>query len=212
MNQIWQSIFMEIFWPFLKKISKFCPNCYVVTLNFRDVSGLLASIVEKDDQYGKKFNFEIIDGEETIIVQLWKESSYADTMISKLPNIDLTQPIKLIPYSFTPENGTGGKKQGITVMQNGVKINTAFPAGEAKGQPQAQEFIDRGVMSKTPTADDWKVFFAEMRKFYSMVVGLTNEKLTGRPATYFPGSSPEQKERSEPKNVMETDPDDDLPF
>lgn len=112
MNQIWQSIFMEIFWPFLKKISKFCPNCYVVTLNFRDVSGLLASIVEKDDQYGKKFNFEIIDGEETIIVQLWKESSYADTMISKLPNIDLTQPIKLIPHS-PPKTAQEAKNKAL---------------------------------------------------------------------------------------------------
>jgi hypothetical protein len=180
-------------------------------LHFRDVSGLLASVTEKDDQYGKKFNFEIIDGEETIIVQLWKESSYADTFISKLPNIDLSQPIKLIPYSFTPENGTGGKKQGITVMQNGIKINTAFPVGENKGQPQAQEFIDRGIMSKTPTADEWKLFFTEMRKFYSMVAGLTNEKLTSKPATYFSGNNTDDQ-RGQSNNVMATDPDDDLPF
>jgi len=192
----------------IEKINKSGEPYY--ELLFKDVTGYIGSITEKEDDFGKKYLVELYDENETVVIQLRQESEYADTLISKLPNIDLQLPVTLAPYSFIPKDNLNSKKEGITVTQNDIKINTAFPKGINNGQPTIESLATQGLISKTPDKSDWKIFFIYLRKFYSMVASLTNERIT---SSY---STPKQVEPIIKDNIYGTvglgEPDNDLPF
>lgn len=127
-------------------------------LVYQSLSGLINSLEIKDTEYGQMINLEV-DG---IVLSLNTESSYAQDLMKKLPNVEMEYPVELTPYSFTGDNGRN--MRGITVMQNGLKIMTYFWDSE-KNQPINGLPTVSKDESKGYTKDDWKVFFIGVKKF-----------------------------------------------
>lgn len=123
-------------------------------LVFDSVTGKITKISFEDGDFGKSLQLEI-DGEG--VVSVGTASNFGEDLMKKLPNIDLAQPVKLVPYAITD----GGKnKRGVTVYQNDAKVNSFYWNGKEtiNGLPET------GDTSKF-TSDDWKVYFITARKF-----------------------------------------------
>lgn len=166
---------------------------------FKDLTGNIVSIELKQGKFGKQYEIIINDLLDTMILQLPAESGYADTLICRLPNIDPLQSVKLVPYSFIPE-GKKKKKDGLNVFQNDVKILSAFTKENHNGAPQPE----KPVMDE----DEWKIYFMQLRKFYSKVVLSFNDKLKALKPETKNSYVPEQADDSfTPDNAA-----DDLPF
>lgn len=136
-------------------------------LIFDSVSGSISNISFEDGDFGKNLNIEL-DGDG--VVSLGTSSSFGEDLMKKLPNINLSKPIKLSPYAFTAE---GKSRKGITVYQDDEKIESYYfdkDKGVAvNGIPQPQ-----GDTTKYDS-DDWKMHFMTVRKFLIKEV----EKLIG---------------------------------
>lgn len=127
-------------------------------LVYQSLSGLINSLEIKETDYGQMLNLEV-DG---VVLSLQTDSSYAQDLMKKLPNIDMKQPVELSPYSFTGDNNRN--MRGITVMQNGLKIQSYFWDSENNqplhGLPTVSKEESQGYGK-----DDWKVFFIGVKKF-----------------------------------------------
>lgn len=94
-------------------------------LLYSDVSGIITKVELYDGSYGMNLNLTIEDeGYETIVASFKTDSNFGEDMLRKLLSIDRSQPVKLVPYAFEPEKGS--MKRGVTVYQNGEKIQSYF--------------------------------------------------------------------------------------
>lgn len=126
-------------------------------LVFSEAEGIITNIAFHDGEFGRSINIEL-DNEG--IVSLGTSSNYGEDFMKKLPNIDLKQSVRLVPYSF--EDG-GKSKKGITVYQNEVKLGNYYYDVEAKGATKGMPEPE-GDTSKF-RSDDWKMHFMVVRKF-----------------------------------------------
>lgn len=126
-------------------------------LVFDEVSGVITKIAFKDGDYGKMLELEI-DNEG--IVSIGTASNFGEDLMKKLPNVKLSEVVKLVPYSF--ETDKGKTKKGITVYQNDKKIESFYWDNETKkainGIPEAEAGLDY-------KSEDGKIFFMTVRKF-----------------------------------------------
>ena len=103
--------------------------------HFSEFVGFLEEInVEDSDKFGKSwaFKFDISQEEETpekAILKLPYSSGYANNILTRLPNIDYTDDIKLSGYKFKPAD-SDKERIGISVAQwdKTDKLNKVFPA------------------------------------------------------------------------------------
>ena len=138
-------------------------------LVFDEVSGRITKISFKDGDYGKFLNLEIDnDG----VISMGTTDSFGEDMMKKLPSINFSTSVKLIPYSFEVD---GRNKKGITVYQDDIKIDN-FYWDKEKSKPTNGIPEPEGD-TKDFTKDDWKIHFIKVRKFLISEV----EKLTFLP-------------------------------
>jgi hypothetical protein len=131
---------------------------------YNGLKGMINNIEFYEGDFGKMINVSIADDgdEENTILSMSLATNFADDFMKKLPNINLAEPITLIPYAFTADNGKD--KKGVTILQQGrkkilnffydpiTKVNiNGFPTPEG----------DR----KTYDKDMWKIYFMQCRKF-----------------------------------------------
>lgn len=126
-------------------------------LVFDEVIGKITKMSFEDGDFGKNLQLEIdADG----VISLSTASNFGEDMMKKLPAIDLSKEVKLVPYSF--EDG-GKSKKGITVYQDDVKIDSYYwdkmEKKSINGIPEPE-----GDTSKFDS-DDWKMHFMVVRKF-----------------------------------------------
>lgn len=164
---------------------------------FRDISGHIKSIEIKESKFGKQYEIVIQDVADNMVIQIQTASGYADSLIARLSNIDPSLPVKLVPYSFIPEGKTK-KKEGVNIYQNDTKVDPAFTRENPNGQPQPQH--PNAEMDE----DEWKIYFMQLRKFYSKVAIEFNEKLKA-------GAFAKNQE-SDSQNTDNLSLSDDLPF
>ena len=145
-----------------------------IELVYDEASGYISKLSFNENEYGKSLNIEI-DGDGTISLNV--ESNFADDFMKKLPNVDLTQKVTLAPYAFEDDNKRN--RRGITIYQNGSKIENAFwdsekklPKGELPKAEGDTEGFDK---------DDWKMHFMRVRKF---LVSNT-EKIAGNMGSFI---------------------------
>lgn len=126
-------------------------------LVFDSVSGMITKISFEDGEFGKNLLIEI-DGDG--IVQLNTASNFGEDLMKKIPNINLKEEVKLVPFSF---EDNGKSKKGVTVYQNEVKIDSHYYDLEKKiscnGIPETEGD------TKKFDSDDWKMHFMRVRKF-----------------------------------------------
>ena len=126
-------------------------------LSYDSLEGMITGISFAEGQFGKQL-LVTIDG---IILAMSMKSNYADDMMKKLPNIDLTKSAKFSPYNFTGDDGK--TKKGISIMQNDAKIAGAFYDVELK--ENLLGFPKLPAASKKWESDDWAVWFINVNKF-----------------------------------------------
>jgi len=101
------------------------------------------------------------------VINVSKESRYFNSFIEKLPNININEKVELYPYNFEDKE-TGKKQTGITVIQNGIKITTAY-----KEKVGEKYVVKKGM---PPFPEDWASLEDFEKKHYFAKVGSFLEK------------------------------------
>ena len=139
------------------------------------IQGKMISLNVHESHYGKMIQVTLGDEKEKIIISLNSESSFGEDFMKKLPLIDVTKEVKLVPYSF--EDELGKKRKGVTIYQDDEKIpsNYGSKVGEkyvvTNGYPAIPEGSDKF------DTDDWKMYFMTARKF--LLVEISKHSLYG---------------------------------
>lgn len=112
-------------------------------------------------EYGENILTTFSDGEEEITWSEGTGTNFGTDYMKKLPNVDFSYPVAVMPYSFEDERGK--ERRGVSIYQNGDKIVNFFWDAEAattcNGFPQPEG--DKEMYD----SDDWKVYFIGVRKF-----------------------------------------------
>ena len=90
------------------------------SVSIRDTNfGQELSVTLKDESTAFYFNIALKDQKDFV------DSSYAEDLISKLPNLEKGRTYTINPYRFTPE-GDKYDKTGVSIKQGDLKIEKAF--------------------------------------------------------------------------------------
>lgn len=129
---------------------------------YKDIEGIIEDInIKKGGEYGD--NIEItIDG---VTLSIGVKTNYGTDLMKKLPEIDLTQSVKLVPYSFTDDNGK--LRKGITVWQNNKKIPSYFHIMDGKKMKSIHGFPVPGLTANGEkyTKNEWIAFYLRVEDF-----------------------------------------------
>ena len=120
-------------------------------------TGKLIDIKVQDGTYGKSWNFVFVDGAEPYTLQLSYSNSFSTAFLKMLPNIDLTQEMKLSP---SVKEVDGKNKSSLFINQNGVALKHAYTRANPNGMPDMVQITVNGVQQWDDT--DRLVFLQNM--------------------------------------------------
>jgi len=106
-------------------------------------TGKLESIKVKDGEYGKTWNFGFRDSGELYILQLSYSNSFSTAFLKQLPNIDLTQEMKVSP---SVKEVDGKNRSSLFVNQNGVALKHAYTRENPNGMPDMEQITVKGEL------------------------------------------------------------------
>ncbi len=136
-------------------------------LLYKNVRGVHITKIEfEDSDYGENILTTLSDGENEVIWAEGTNTNFGTDYMKKLPNINFAEKVDIVPYAFTDEN-TGKDKRGITIYQNGEKVQNFFwkDGAVSNGMP----FVSKEDGEKYDK-DDWKVHFISVKKFLTNYV------------------------------------------
>jgi hypothetical protein len=113
---------------------------------FRDISGVLKAMQVRDTDYGKQWALRIEDGDQVYLLFIGYSSRYATSLLKALPNIDLEKELRLMPWSMIDKNDATKKVTGITVYQDGKKLEPYYTKEQPNGLPQMTQVKLKGQM------------------------------------------------------------------
>jgi len=135
------------------------------------VEGEIENISIFEGDFGKNiliaFKLEEGDAEEDrVIVSLNVAQQFGEQFLEKLPHIDHTKPVKLMPYSFEDEK-SGKPKRGLTIIQDDEKLQSAYQVyDETKKEWKTKKgFPLPDKKGEGFDSDDWKAYFITKRKY-----------------------------------------------
>ena len=133
---------------------------------YDEVSGKISSLEIKDSDYGRVLYIGI-DNE--IVITVGTSNHFGTALLKKIPLIDVEKEVTFAPFSFT-----GDKQEmvrGVTVSQEGNKIDSFFQEGKGKdtkninGYPDVDESKKPERTAKTAWKKFWKKYFDEVDDF-----------------------------------------------
>ena len=141
----------------------------------QSIEGKIESIFIHEGDYGKNINIMLANEEgsteEPVVISLSASSNFGEDFMKKLPNIDIENEVKFVPYSFEDESGRN--RRGVTLYQGEAKIESYYQT-KKKVKKNGKEFEQTVSINGYPIpdndkkkfdTDDWKIFFAQARKF-----------------------------------------------
>ena len=136
-------------------------------LVFDSIDGHIADIEIFEGDYGKNLILTMDFGEdaEPVGISVNTATPFGEDLMKKLPNINFNEVVELSPYSF--EDDEGKSRRGISIKQNGEKIQSFFydpQANEGKGG-NVNGYPDPQGDTSAYDKDDWKIYFTQARKF-----------------------------------------------
>jgi len=137
---------------------------------FDFMEGRIVDIDTKDSEYGKSWLVTLEDEDGRYILQMPYSSGYSSAFLKTLPNVDLTEPVKLVP-KLTIEGDK--KKTTLFINQGGVGLKHFYTKDNPNGIPQLQQVKIKGKM----TYDDSEI----MEFLEAMVVDEIQPKLRNKP-------------------------------
>lgn len=126
-------------------------------LIFDSVSGVITKVSFEDSEFGKNLQIEL-DGEG--VLSLGTASNFGEDIMKKLPAVDFSKSVKIVPFSFEAE---GKAKKGVTIYQDEQKVDSFYWDKDKKSNINGIPEIEGD--SKKFDADDWKIHFMKVRKF-----------------------------------------------
>ena len=116
--------------------------------SFKDLKAMLVDVTTNENDFGKQWHLKVSEeGEETFIVALPYSSRYASSFLKALPNVNLEQPVRFMPWSMIDRNDASRKITGVTMYQEGGKIAPAFTKEEPNGLPEMEQIKVKGKMT-----------------------------------------------------------------
>lgn len=130
---------------------------------YTEISGKITGINFFDGNFGKVLNLIIDDGSEKFSLSVSTQSTFAEDLMKKLPNVDFAQEVLIKPYSFVDKTNNKSKK-GCSVIQGENKIASFFTKEVDGGKYEVCNDYP-AVPSQTMDKEDWKIYFLQARKF-----------------------------------------------
>ena len=124
-------------------------------LVFSNWEAVINNITVRDGEYGEECIIEFEDAQLTIPTS----SRYFQDFACKIFNVDFKKPVKLHPYDIEVDNG---RKTGISVQQDGIKLTSFFYDFEKKTKLNGFPEVDE---SKKDKKTYWKIYFLEVTEF-----------------------------------------------
>ena len=90
----------------------------------KNLKGNITNLKVIEGKYGPQLMIEIENEGEKARLYINTATAYFGAFVKRLPNIDLTAEVTLVPYNFTTE--TGKTLKGITIYQDGSKLNNYY--------------------------------------------------------------------------------------
>jgi len=110
----------------------------VYELEYDYISGLLVDIKkEESEEYNDQWVLTILDGGDRYYVRMTAQGGYSFGLFNKLMNIDLSKPVKILPYLI--EGDDGKERSFLGVHQNGEKVPNFFTKEEPNGLPDLEQ-------------------------------------------------------------------------
>lgn len=98
---------------------------------------------QESTQYGKSWLFDFQDGAEIYHLQLSYSNSFATAFLKMLPNVDLSQEMKVSP-SVKMEGDK--QKSSLFINQGGVPIKHAYTKDVPNGMPDMEQVTVKGSL------------------------------------------------------------------
>ena len=137
---------------------------------YESVSGKITDIAFVNTDYGTLLQVTVTDPfltDDVEVLSMSTSNSFAQDFMKKLPNIDLNKEVVLKPFAFTPEGGTRELK-GLTVTQDGIKVDKSFYDNEKKenimGMPTPDTKL-KDEKNEMKRKHGWKTYFKEIEIF-----------------------------------------------
>lgn len=125
---------------------------------FKEVGGTITNVSFFEGDYGKNLIITLDAGlDEPVELSLGVATKYGEDMLKKLPSIDYNKPVIFTPYGF--ESDEGKILQGVSVVQDGEKVQGAFYDPEKK-----KNLLDMPEPGDISDKEDWKIYFLQARK------------------------------------------------
>ena len=161
-------------------------------LIFKDVSGYIRELAIEDGKYGKILSISISDDliVDEYVLSLGLASNYAEDILKKIKNVDITKPVIFAPWSF--EDDKGKTRRGVNMIQNDVKLENFYYDKENK--KNLHKFPEAEGDKAKYDSDDWVVYFTKVRKFLVAEITKWAEKAIPADGSHIPARSEDADE------------------
>lgn len=133
-------------------------------LEYDFIEGLITFIYFKEDkEYGDSYEVTIQDGLDHYQISFKSDSRFWYDFAKKLPNIDLSEPVKITCYDFE-DKVSGKRKAGVSILQNKEKVLSFYDKKDGDKWVLLHGFPDGSAV-------DWnnkkksKIFLMEVEEF-----------------------------------------------
>lgn len=117
---------------------------------FKNVSGVIKQLQKKETDFGNYLSVTIDDGEDRYYLEMNYSSRYAASFLKTIPNINLQEPVRVMPWEMKDKQDAAKKITGITCYQQDVdgwkKILPYFTKDNPNGLPQMKQVKVKGQL------------------------------------------------------------------
>ena len=111
---------------------------------FKDLTGMITNVNTRENDYGKQWQLTFTDGADTYIVSMPYSSRYASSFLKALPNINIAEPLRFMPWAMKDKNDVSKTITGVTMYQDDTKIAPAYTKDAPNGLPQMEKIKVKG--------------------------------------------------------------------
>lgn len=122
---------------------------------YDSIEGLITDIAVHEGNYGKTWRIKLHDGQQEYILEMNYSGGYAVAFMKILPNIDLSQGVKITP-KLTIEGDK--KKATVFINQGGAALKHYYTKDNPNGLPDLKQMKVKG---KTTWDDSERMEFFE---------------------------------------------------
>lgn len=144
---------------------------------FNKLTGMITGIGFYDGNYGTNIQITVADEGKADVISLPINDPFGEDFMKKFPNVDTSKKVTFAPYCFADKANPENKIKGLTLLQDGVKVDNFFvektenPDGtftykNLHNYPESKKTKDQIAKMSKPEYDMyWKTFYFEVQLF-----------------------------------------------